>query len=103
MVEPVTDSAGLPVNASCNFEMKEGSGLYVLRTSFFLLTLAAKEPDRFMYMECCRRTVREPTRHQANKVVWSDRCDVSVAGARTRELHRRSANARAKVATDIPT
>ena len=48
MVGPFTDSAGLPINASCNFEMKEGSGLYVLRTSFFLLTLAAKDPERFM-------------------------------------------------------
>ena len=48
MDELVTESAGLPVNAPCNLEMKNGSGLYVLRTSFFLLMLAAKDPDRFM-------------------------------------------------------
>ena len=44
MAELVTDSAGLPVNAPCNLETKEASGLYVLRASFFLLMLAAKDP-----------------------------------------------------------
>ena len=42
------DATTTDPNAPCNLETKEGSGLYVLRTSFFLLMLAAKDPDRFM-------------------------------------------------------